>query len=137
MKYSSERFGIIERKVIGATKKVGGDCAAGFTWNETESNLITRWYPKGPIKLLKIGALVLSTLGKGEQSLGYYKNTTRSATLVCSTTAAQYSIASKTVDIDLAAGDYINVLASTNVCSTGTVALFFDYRRTHSSKWAY
>jgi hypothetical protein len=133
--YSHPKFGIIVRKTFGLTKKCGGETAAGFTWNETEANAVTRWYPKGPIKLLKVGALVLSTIGKGEESFAFFKNTTRSATLVCSTTAAQYTIASKTVAVSMAAGDYLNILASTNVCSTGTVALFVDYRRTYDDKW--
>ena len=133
--YADERYGIVERKEFAYTKKLGGSAAAGFTFNETESNLVTRWYPKGPIKLLKVGALIACTLGKGEESLGYYVNTTRSATLVCSTTANQYTVASKEVDVNMAAGDYLNVLASTNVCSTGTLCLFVDYRRRYSSKW--
>lgn len=134
-KYSDPRFGVIERQWFGLTKKLGGETAAGFTFNETEANVVTRWYPKGPIKLLKIGVLTLGTLGKGEESFGYYKNTTRSATLVCSTTSAQYTIASKTIAVSMDAGDYLNILASTNVCSTGTVALFVDYRRAYSTKW--
>jgi hypothetical protein len=136
MSYANAQYGVIEREWFGLTKVMGGECAAGITVSEAESTPIKRWYPKGPIQLLKIGAMVLSTVGKGEIALGLYKNGTRVATIVASTTAAAFTISSKASTTAMSAGDYLSLVASTNVCSTGTVAFFVDYRRSyHTSKW--
>jgi hypothetical protein len=136
MSYSNAQYGVIERQWFGLSKVMGGECAAGFTFNETEATIVKRWYPRGPIQLLKLGVLTLGTLGKGEESFGMYKNTTRITAIVASTTSAAFTVASKALTTAMDAGDYLSFVASTNVCSTGTVALFVDYRRAyHTSKW--
>lgn len=129
--YADGRFGIIERHWFGLPKLWGGGAAAGITFNETQSAPIKRFYPKGPIKLLKIGVQTLATLGKGEQSFGLTVDGTATvkATIVASTSSAPGTIASKTLATTLTAGSYLALLASTNVCSTGTVAVFIEFRR--------
>jgi hypothetical protein len=131
--YSDAMFGITYRKWFGLTTRNGGDSAAtGITFNETQSNVVKRWYPpqKGAIQMQKYGVVTLATLGKGEQSFDLCVGGTTSpfATLVASTTSAPWTIASKVTSKGLTAGSYVSILASTNVCSTGTVAIFIDYR---------
>lgn len=139
MSYSDKQYGVIERHWFGLSKANGGDAAAGFTFNETQAALIKRYYPKGPIKLLKIGVMTLATLGKGEQLVGLTVGGTATvkATIVASSASAPYTIASKTLATTLTAGSYLSLLASTNVCSTGSIAVFVDFRRQYevSGKW--
>jgi hypothetical protein len=129
--YSDKKYDVIERKWFGLSKANGGDAAAGFTFNETQAALIKRYYPKGPIKLLKIGVMTLATLGKGEQLVGLTVGGTATVkgTIVASSASAPYTIASKTLATTLSAGSYLSLLASTNVCSTGSIAVFIDFRR--------
>lgn len=139
MSYSDNQYGVIERHWFGLSKANGGEAAAGFTFNETQAALIKRYYPKGPIKLLKIGVMTLATLGKGEQLIGLTVGGTATvkATIVASSASAPYTIASKVLATTLTAGSYLSLLASTNVCSTGSVAVFLDFRRQYSTadKW--
>lgn len=139
MAYDDAKYGVIERHWLGLPKTWGGGAAAGITFNETQSAPVKRWYPRGPIQVLKLGVQTLATLGKGEQSFGLTVDGTSSvfATIVASTTSAPGTIASKAVDASFSAGSYFALLASTNVCSTGTVAVFVDYRRLYKpgGKW--
>lgn len=133
--YNDAKFGVVERHWFGLPKLWGGGAAAGITFNETQAAVIKRFYPKGPIKLLKIGVQTLATLGKGEQSFGLTVGGTATvkATIVASTASAPGTIASKTLATTLSAGSYLALLASTNVCSTGTVAVFVEFRRLYDS----
>lgn len=137
--YDDDSFGVIERHWFGLPKLWGGGAAAGITFNETQAAPIKRHYPRGPIQIMKIGVQTLATLGKGEQLFSLTQGGTSSvvATIVASTTSAPGTIASKAVNRQFSAGSYLALLASTNVCSTGTVAVFFDWRRTYDStgKW--
>ena len=135
--YDDAKYGVIERHWFGLPKTWGGGAAAGFTFNETQSALIKRYYPKGPIKLLKIGVQTLATLGKGEEQVGLTVNgtATQKATIVASSASGPGVIASKVLATTLEAGSYLSLLASTNVCSTGSIAIFIDFRRYFNSKW--
>lgn len=138
--YDDERYGVIERVWLGLPKTWGGGAAAGITFNETQSTPIKRFYPRGPVQVLKLGVQTLATLGKGEQLFNLTVDGTSSvfATIVASTTSAPGTIASKAVNASFSAGSYFALQASTNVCSTGTVAVFIDYRRlykTSGAKW--
>lgn len=136
--YDDSKYGVIERKWFGRTVKHGGETASGFTFNETAAVKVTKWYPRGPITIKKFGCMTLGTLGKGEEVFGLRKSgSTRVATVTASTTSAPYTIAS-TVTVssaNVAAGSYLDIIASTNVCSTGTCACFVDFVRRYSSKW--
>ena len=137
--YSDPKYGVIERKYFSLPIKHGGSAAAGFTFNETELTKVTRWYPKGPVVLQKFGCLTLATLGKGEEVFRLTKQGaagTLLARVVASTTSAPYTVASVALDDTIDAGSYITIFGSTNVCSTGSVAFFIDYRRTYDqTKW--
>lgn len=139
MAYSDDMYGVVERHWFGLPKTWGGGAAAGFTFNETQAALIKRFYPKGPIKLLKVGVLTLATLGKGEELIGLTIGGTATVkgTVVASTASAPGAIASQVLATTVSAGSYLSLLASTNVCSTGSVAVFIDFRRQFSAadKW--
>ena len=133
--YDDTIFGIIYRHWFGLTTRNGGPSGTSpITFNETQSNVVKRWYPprKGNIQMMKVGVVTLATLGKGEQSFRMSVNATTAAaafaTLVASTAAGPWTIASKQISKGLTAGSYVSMLASTNVCSTGSVAIFIDYR---------
>ena len=140
--YDDSKFGVVQRKWFGLTLKWGGDSPTDSTEmeiQEAQKLNIASWYPKGPIDIHKVGAMTLGTLGKGEQlySIGIDGTATVMATVVSSTTSAPSTIASKSVTDSLSAGSYLTILASTNVCSTGTVALFVDWSPSFDStgKW--
>lgn len=136
--YADGKYGVIERKWFGRTVKHGGETAAGFTFNETEAVKVTRWYPRGPITVKKFGVVTLGSLGKGEAVFGLRKSgSTRVCTVTASTSSAPYTVASTTTVAsgNVAAGSYLDIIASTNACSTGTCACFVDYVRRFSTKW--
>ena len=133
--YDDAFFGVIHRTWFGLPQRYGGpNAGTGIVFNETQSNVVKRWYPvrKARIQMMKQGVMTLATLGKGEQSFRLSISATTAAaafaTLVASTTSAPFTIASKVTARMLAPGSYVSILASTNVCSTGTVAIFIDWR---------
>jgi len=141
-KYNDAPFtGITIRKWYGQTQKIGGAGGTIITFNETQGvKGPTRDYIRGPIKIKKLGCMVAATLGKGEElfSLSVNGTATAVATVVASTSGAPYTISSVSVNKVVNAGSYITFLASTNVCSTGSVALFIDYipqYQAGNSKW--
>jgi len=96
--------------------------------SETEQlTYVERFYPKGPIKILKFGVIAASTHGKGEEIVALYRNASRLGVAVASTSSNEYVINSVAVNKICAAGSYLNIICSTNVCSTGSVACFVDY----------
>lgn len=139
MPYDDPKFGVIERHWCSLPVKQGGSAAAGFTFNESEGVKVTRLQFKGPIVLQKFGVMTLGTLGKGEQLFRLTKQGAAGTLLgrvVASTTSAPYTIASVALDDTIDAGSYLTIFGSTNVCSTGTVAFFIDFRRAYDgSKW--
>lgn len=133
--YSDAMFGLLNVQWFGLPQRYGGtNAGAGITFNETQSNVVKRWYPpiRGKIVMQKIRVMTLATLGKGEQSFRLSAGATTAAaafgTLVASTTSAPWTIASKVITKTLAAGSYVSIMASTNVCSTGTVAIGITWR---------
>lgn len=142
--YKDAKYGIVYRHWFGLTTRNGGPSAATpITFNETQSNVVKRWYPprKGAIQMMKYGVVTLATLGKGEQSFRLSVGGTTAAaafaTLVASSASAPWTIASKVTAKGLTAGSYVSILASTNVCSTGSVALWIDYRAKFSAGTQY
>jgi hypothetical protein len=139
--YSDPMFGTVYRQWFGLTNRNGGSGAFltgvpghPIQFNETQFNVVKRWYPprKGAIQMMKQGVVTIATLGKGEQSFRLSVSATTAAaafaTLVASTTSAPWTIASKVTSKGLTAGSYVSIMASTNVCSTGSVAIFIDWR---------
>lgn len=156
--YDDSKFGVIERKWFGLTKKHGGETAAGYTFATTDATSIThvaRHYPKGPIRLLKAGAYVLATIGGG--GTGFDQIPTRmqvnganeSTEFNIANAAAPYAIASITSFTNpvVDAGSYVgfktgtpestNGTAKNTATVTGSVAFFLDYRRVwhESGNW--
>ena len=137
MSYTNGVYDKSERKWFKLPAKAGGDDSA-LTFNETEQlRVVQRYYPRGPIHISKMGVLTVATLGKGEEVLAINVNGTRMEEITASTTSAPWTIASVAVDKTVNAGSYITLLASTNACSTGSVAVFIDYRPayTYEEKW--
>jgi len=157
--YDDAKYNVIRRKWFGLTKKCGGETAAGFTFGTTDATVqthVTRWYPRGPIKMLKAGCLRLATLTSASVDLIVAKFLTRggSASVGCtfnvkstSTAVAPYTIAStETFTVDqVKAGEYITIktgtpktdkgTAANTATALGTVAFFLDWVPTYSAKW--
>lgn len=154
-KYDDAKFNVIERKWFGLTKKYGGDVAAGYTLGTTDSTAIAhvaRWYPKGPIQLVKAGSFTLATLnGSGVDKIDCrVKVRGASASLAASFNcfaSAQFSFASDSsmTAVRVKAGEYLSIRTGTpetdkgtaknTSTTTGTLAFFVDYRRDVDSKW--
>lgn len=156
-RYDDAKFGVIERRWFGLTQKCGGDAAAGFTFGTTDATKhihVTRWYPKGPIKLLKFGYLTLATTSGGATVADYVParvqvdgSNETSSDLEVRNSATQYSIGSVTgfTNAIVDAGSYITIKSATAVSDdgtdaksatfSGTVAYFLDYTREFSTKW--
>jgi len=154
----------ITRKWFGLTKKLGGETAAGFTFGTTDATKqthVTRFYPKGPCKIIKFGALRLATMTQASSDKiiaeligrGASASVMASFLVKDSTTAeSQYTFASiecsNTTDfpiVQVKEGEYISITtatpktdkgtaANTATC-TGTVAFFIDIIPTYDSNW--
>jgi hypothetical protein len=66
-RYDDARFRVIHRKYFGLPKHMGGDAASpatdsGFTIGSATAQTHFRWYPRGPIRVLKAGSFTLATL---------------------------------------------------------------------------
>lgn len=154
--YSDSQFGVIQRKWFGLTKKFGGDCADGYTFATTDATTIdhlSRWYPKGPIRLVKAGHITLATVGGGGTAFDrvpariLVNGSTESGTFYVDDGGAPYAVgaAGSTVTFTNAvvdAGSYIGVRTGTpesdagtesnTATVTGSVAFFIDFK----SEWA-
>lgn len=154
--YDDSKFGVINRKWFGLTKKLGGDAASGYTLATTDATHISqlaRWYPRGPIKMKKFGAFVLATLVNASVDRVPHRLMTRGAS--ASVGAVAYSAKTlfsfgSTVTFTVSqvkAGEYISIITGTpqtdkgtaanTATTTGTVAFFLDYVPTYDSggKW--
>ena len=136
MPYTDGKYGVIERHWMGLTKKQGGSAAAPFTVAAAaEAALVARFYPRGPIQLLKFGAMCVATGGDGEHVFALTKEGTRIDEVVGSTDSAPYVISSVALTATVGPGSYLTITNSTNVCSTGSYAFFIDFRRLYNDKW--
>lgn len=151
--YSDSKFGVIQRKWFGLTKKMGGDCADGYTIGSAATCVakVARWYPRGPVKLVKAGVMVLATLEKRVASNWELRHRFRadgaSASLGIlvthdpgtATKVAPYTIASSTTITRsrVKAGGYVAIKTATpqtdegtrlTASVLGTLAYFVDYK---------
>ena len=161
--YDDAKFGVIHRRWFGLSKKHGGDRANARTGtgqgcftatiNGTSKTHLARWYPRGPIKLIKAGSYVQATLTNASADLIPVRLTVRggSASVGCSwyaksttTAVAPYTIASTTSFTvrRVKAGEYLSIKTGTPVTSkatrvvgtvTGTLAFFIDYVNDYDS----
>lgn len=161
--YEDSKFGVVKRQWFLLSKKLGGyssTARAGAsrgcfgTTDATVKTHVTRWYPKGPIKMLKAGSLMQATMTQASSDLIQARLYTRggSASTGCSwyvkstsTAVSAFTIASTTTFTvrQVKAGEYISIrtgtpqtdngtAANTATC-TGTVAFFLDYVDTYDS----
>lgn len=152
--YQDSKFGVIHRKWFGLTKKWGGDVATGYnsvaTKGATAVEVLAYWYPRGPIRMLKGGSMVLATLTNASTDSWPITMFTRGASASTafawnlkntSTAIAPAVIASDITPTvsQVKAGEYISVRTSTPVTddgtavaatTTGTFAVFVDYVNT-------
>lgn len=60
--YDNQALGVVFRKFFGnSLKSASGPTAVTFTGSGSSTNLITRFYPKGPIRIVKFGFQVVAT----------------------------------------------------------------------------
>lgn len=156
--YSDGRYQVVTRKWFGLTKKHGGDAATGYTFGTTDATTtiqVARWYPKGPIRIIKFGAMFLATKASSsaEKVLAKLYGRGGSASLMAtfdllSTSAAINPFVFASIErtgnrTDFTrtlnkAGEYIMIRTATpatdkgtaaNTSTTGgTVAFFIDYK---------
>lgn len=147
MSYSDGKYGVITRKWFGLTKKYGGDCAAGYTLGTTDATAIghlARWYPKGPIKIVKAGSFTLATLnGSGVDKIDCRVKIRGASASLCASfncfASAQFSFGStSTISAEVnKAGEYVSIRTGTpetdkgtvknTSTTTGTLAFFVDW----------
>ncbi len=165
--YDEAIFGVVERKWFGLTQKYGGSgTIIAVSGSATSVTHITRWQPKGPIKILRFGCQVLGTLASpatgGNADWLPFKlfktNSSGTATIVMGTAhlvvqdtgrTALYEIASKSGS-DLASqevedGRYLKITTATATTTagvaaggtvTGSMAFFVDWVRQFSDNWS-
>ncbi len=160
--YDDAKYGVVQRKWFRLTKKFGGDSALGIdatdwgTTDATSATLVTSWYPRGPIKMLKFGSMVLKAITNATSDLfpAYLKTrgASASAGATCymkdtSTAEAAGHINSTTTFTvsQCKSGEYIYIRSGTpktdkgtaanTATVTGTVALFIDYIPLYGSQW--
>lgn len=159
--YDDSKFGVIQRKWFGLTKKHGGDAASGYTFGTTDATVqsqLARWYPRGPIRMIKAGSFALATITNASNDLIQVTLRTRGASASTgaqwyakstSTAVSAYTYASTTTFTvrQVKAGEYISIVTGTpqtdkgtaanTATTTGTVAFFVDYVPTYDvdGKW--
>lgn len=157
--YDDSKFGVINRKWFGLSNKWGGDtgnAANLYTLGTTDATVRTqlaKWYPRGPIKMLKAGSFVIATLVNASVDRVPVRVKTRgaSASLGCLFYSAKAlaGVASTTTFTvsQCKAGEYLSITTGTpqtdkgtaanTATTTGTLAFFVDYVPTYDSsgKW--
>lgn len=157
MPYDDAIYRVVERKWFGLTKKMGGDCAAGYTLGTTDATTqthVARWYPQGPIRIVKAGSFTICTLnGSGVDKIDCRMKIKSGSASICASfncfSSAQYTFASDSVISPAlhGAGQYVTIKTGTpetdkgtaknTSTTTGTLAFFIDYVRSFSAptKW--
>lgn len=156
--YDSDKYSVITRTFFGLHDKLGGGYTSAYTKGSATTVVkLKRFYPKGPIKILKMGLQVLATLGTPATAPpdGFYYRLSKGGGVIATdfvtaqTTGrvALYGIASKSLtstDAIIAAGDYISFKTSTPYTMDGTVeagtingsfAFFIDWVPHYGSGW--
>lgn len=154
--YSDSKFGVINRQWFGLSKKWGGTVpnarvASGMgcfgTTDATFKTHVRRWYPRGPIRMLKAGSMVLATLSTASATTITGRLVTRGASASAGCTwniksvTAPAAFASQTAFTvrQVKAGEYISINSATpsgganpnTATQLGTVAFFVDYVPTY------
>jgi hypothetical protein len=117
--YDSDFYGELQRKEFEG-RSIG--TSGGVT-------LVGRWYPKGPIKIVKFGVTYSVAVSGSELTISLKKGASASvvATIVASTTTAQWARASKaSLTQTVGKGSYISITTD-GTADTGSVQAFIDY----------
>jgi hypothetical protein len=163
-KYDDAKFGVIQRRWIGGSYKLGlGGSAIALTTaigngttDATSGTLAERIYFKGPIQVKKFGAICVATSTNASNDLVpcYLKTRGASASAAgtiylksTSTAVSPYTIASTqsfTVS-KCKVGEYLSIRFGTprtdkgtsanTATTTGSWALFIDYVPTFATEW--
>lgn len=162
--YDDDRYNVVERKWFRLPIIAGGDAAAAFTsWATTDAtkiSLVKRHYFKGPVRLLKFGALNIATATNASNDVILARLVKSGATNMASmrikntsTAVSAFTIASiessDSTDFPvthLDAGDYVAIntatpktdkgTAANTASTTGSYVFFIDYvRRYDSARW--
>ena len=168
--YDNDKHSVITRKWFGLTKKWGGDAATGYTVKagatgdpDADATVVAKYYPKGPIDVIKFGRMVLASIADSgsdvDVKVAHLVGRGASASLMASfniidtgTTDVPGQIASiegsDTTDFlvrQLKAGEYLSIDTGTAQTDngttiaatlTGTVAYFIDtVPKFDSDKW--
>lgn len=153
--YSDDKFGVITRHWFGLTTKWGGSVANSgnlYTLGTTDATVrsqVAKWYPRGPIRMVKAGSFVLATLVNASVDRVPVRVKTRGASAsvgcVFYTAKTLNSFASTTTFTvsQCKAGEYISIVTGTpqtdkgtaanTATTTGTLAFYIDYVPTWSS----
>jgi len=150
--YSDSKFGVITRQWFGLSTKLGGAAASTYTLGTTDATIrsqVARWYPRGPIKFVKFGSIVVATLVNNSVDRVPVRLRTKGASAsnagVAYSAKTLFSIASTTTFSPdrMEAGDYISIVTGTPQTSNGTAAntatttgslgFFLDYVPTYDS----
>lgn len=153
--YDDAKFGVIQRQWFALSKKWGGDrpnarVASGQgcfgTTDATTKTHIAKWYPRGPIKMVKAGIMTLASVTNASVDRIPVRVMTRGAS--ASVGALFYVAAVPTVQAEIAstttftvrrckAGEYLTIktgtpqtdkgTAANTATTTGTIAFFVDY----------
>ncbi len=91
--------------------------------------LKSRWYPKGPIRVTKFGVIYSVATSGSELTISLKKGASASvvATIVASTTTAQWTVASKGSLTQLVGvGSYLSITTD-GTADAGSAECFIDY----------
>ena len=124
--YDDAQYGVVERMFFK------GQQVKLILVND--SYIVKRYYPKGPIRILKFGVQHIATQGGTQTTISFRRDGSTLATVIASTDAAPWRIASKSVNKDCAAGSYL-LIQNLGTVATGSVICFMDFYRKYSSKW--
>jgi hypothetical protein len=158
--YDDSKFGVIQRQWFGLTTKWGGavvNTGNLYTFGTTDATAraqLARWYPRGPIRMVKAGTFNLATVANASVDRIPVRLLTRGASaslgaLFYNAKGNQAVIASTTTFTvkQVKAGEYLTIrtgtpqtdkgTAANTATTTGTVAFFVDYVPTYdpTGKW--
>ena len=153
--YDDSKYGVVTRKWFGLTPKYGGETAAGYTLGTTDATAIehvAKWFPRGPIRMVKAGSFTLATLnGSGVDKIDCrVKVRGASASLAASFNCFASAAESFASDMAMTAsqikvGEYISIRTGTpetdngtaknTSTTTGTLAFFVDFKPHFDPKW--
>lgn len=147
--YDEGKFGVITRTWFGLTNKMGGQgtALAPLSGSATTEIIVTRWYPRGPITVKKVGYLCVATASAAANATGasdralipieFYKSSAAGVTrttLIASdsikihpttvTYCPLWTLGSKETmaSAEVEAGRFVTIFAATALSNAGTAA---------------